>query len=126
MLPTDQKPVMAKLDASSVSTLSLASLAPRRSLTRLTLTGLPDPTISVDLAVSHSPHLVSDLAYLLKAALNTLANHGYIPRNGSATVEEIHRGVMEGFNVEHDFAAFVVSFATVSTLWFVPSSITRD
>jgi hypothetical protein len=34
--------------------------------------------------------------------------------SGSATVEQIHRGVMEGFNVEHDFAAFVVSFATVS------------
>ena len=48
------------------------------------------------------------------AALNTLANHGYIPRNGSASVEQIHRGVMEAFNVEHDFAAFVVYFATVS------------
>jgi len=47
-------------------------------------------------------------------ALNTLANHGYIPRNGVATVEEIQRGVMEGFNVEHDFAAFVVSFATLA------------
>jgi hypothetical protein len=47
-------------------------------------------------------------------ALNTLANHGYIPRNGSCTVEEIHHGVMEGFNVEHDFAAFVVSFATLA------------
>jgi len=47
-------------------------------------------------------------------ALNTLANHGYIPHNGSATVEQIHRGVMEAFNVEHDFAAFVVSFATLA------------
>jgi hypothetical protein len=48
------------------------------------------------------------------AALNTLANHGYIPRNGIATPEEILTAVMEAFNMDHDFGQFVVSFATVS------------
>jgi hypothetical protein len=46
-------------------------------------------------------------------ALNTLANHGYIPRNGFCKTEEIIEGVMTGFNMEHDFACFLASFATM-------------
>ncbi|KAJ7655394.1 Chloroperoxidase [Mycena rosella] len=33
-------------------------------------------------------------------ALNTLANHGYIPRNGIASFEEISLAMMEAFNLE--------------------------
>jgi hypothetical protein len=46
--------------------------------------------------------------------LNTLANHGYIDRSGVDTTENIMLAVMEGANMEHDFAAFVVSFATLA------------
>jgi hypothetical protein len=64
--------------------------------------------------------------------LNTLANHGYIDRrwgicpsslliftltvfvSGVDTSENIMKAIMEGGNMEHDFAAFVVSFATMA------------
>ncbi|KAJ7496831.1 Chloroperoxidase [Mycena latifolia] len=42
-------------------------------------------------------------------AMNTLANHGYIPRNGIATVEEIILAVMEAFNLELNLGATVVA-----------------
>ncbi|KAJ7592839.1 Chloroperoxidase [Mycena floridula] len=38
-------------------------------------------------------------------AMNTLANHGYIPRNGIATFEEIVIALMEAFNLERTFGA---------------------
>jgi hypothetical protein len=46
--------------------------------------------------------------------LNTLANHGYLDRSGVDTTENIMKAIMEGGNMEHDFAAFVVSFATMA------------
>ncbi|KAJ7588965.1 Chloroperoxidase [Mycena floridula] len=42
-------------------------------------------------------------------AMNTLANHGYIPRNGIATFEEIVIGLMETFNLGIDFASTMVA-----------------
>ncbi|KAH6897767.1 Chloroperoxidase [Coprinopsis sp. MPI-PUGE-AT-0042] len=38
--------------------------------------------------------------------LNTLANHGYIPRNGIATPAQLIIGVQEGFNMENVVARF--------------------
>jgi len=38
-------------------------------------------------------------------AMNTLANHGYIPRNGIASFEEITLALMEAFNLELTFGA---------------------
>lgn len=38
--------------------------------------------------------------------LNTLANHGYIPRNGIATPAQLIIGVQEGFNMENIVARF--------------------
>jgi hypothetical protein len=38
-------------------------------------------------------------------AMNTLANHGYIPRNGIASFEEITLALMEAFNTELLFSA---------------------
>ncbi|KIJ22762.1 hypothetical protein M422DRAFT_276766 [Sphaerobolus stellatus SS14] len=40
--------------------------------------------------------------------MNTLANHGYIPRNGVARPDQIITAVMEAFNFGNDFAKFVV------------------
>ncbi|KAF5359269.1 hypothetical protein D9756_003077 [Leucocoprinus leucothites] len=40
--------------------------------------------------------------------LNTLANHGYIPRNGIATPEQLISAVQEGFNMEYFLALNVV------------------
>ncbi|KAF7354113.1 Cloroperoxidase [Mycena venus] len=37
-------------------------------------------------------------------AMNTLANHGYISRNGVSTLEELVNGMMEAFNVDVNFA----------------------
>jgi hypothetical protein len=39
--------------------------------------------------------------------LNTLASHGYIPRNGVATPTQIINAVQEGFNMGNDLATFV-------------------
>ncbi|KAF8900069.1 Chloroperoxidase [Mucidula mucida] len=38
-------------------------------------------------------------------AMNTLANHGYVSRNGITSFEEIVVGLMEAFNLERVFAA---------------------
>ncbi|KAH8806860.1 heme-thiolate peroxidase, partial [Flagelloscypha sp. PMI_526] len=46
--------------------------------------------------------------------LNTLANHGYLPRNGIATFEDIVNAVGEGFNMEHDLASGLAAFAMLS------------
>ncbi|PPQ64867.1 hypothetical protein CVT26_002585 [Gymnopilus dilepis] len=40
-------------------------------------------------------------------ALNTLASHGYLPRNGVATPVQIVTAVQEGFNLENSFARFL-------------------
>ncbi|KAF8801693.1 Cloroperoxidase [Phlegmacium glaucopus] len=39
--------------------------------------------------------------------LNTLASHGWLPRNGIATPAQIVNAVQEGFNMDNDFAVFV-------------------
>ncbi|KAJ7159356.1 hypothetical protein C8R43DRAFT_1124565 [Mycena crocata] len=43
------------------------------------------------------------------AAMNTLANHGYISRNGITSFEEIIRGVGEAFNIDRDMGAGMAS-----------------
>ncbi|KZP12356.1 Cloroperoxidase [Athelia psychrophila] len=62
--------------------------------------------------------LIADAAHPYKAAgpndirgpcpgLNTLASHGYLPRNGIATPQEIISAVQEGFNMGNDIAILV-------------------
>ncbi|KAJ7936147.1 Chloroperoxidase [Mycena leptocephala] len=41
--------------------------------------------------------------------MNTLANHGYIPRNGIASFEEIVTGAMEAFNVQSGLMEFITA-----------------
>ncbi|KAJ7627233.1 Chloroperoxidase [Roridomyces roridus] len=41
--------------------------------------------------------------------MNTLANHGFIPRNGIATFEEITLAQVEAFNLDINFGAFLVA-----------------
>ncbi|PPQ65538.1 hypothetical protein CVT26_000495 [Gymnopilus dilepis] len=41
-------------------------------------------------------------------ALNTLASHGYLPRNGIVTPVQLVNAVQEGFNLENSFARFLV------------------
>ncbi|GJJ14072.1 hypothetical protein Clacol_008329 [Clathrus columnatus] len=40
--------------------------------------------------------------------LNTLANHGYLPRSGVARPDQLVTAVMEGFNLGNNFAKFLV------------------
>ncbi|KAH7100840.1 Chloroperoxidase [Auriculariales sp. MPI-PUGE-AT-0066] len=47
-------------------------------------------------------------------ALNTLANHGYIPRNGVATAEQIIEAVVEGFGMHPDVAGFLVGYGVLT------------
>ncbi|KAJ6592660.1 Chloroperoxidase [Mycena capillaripes] len=47
-------------------------------------------------------------------AVNTLANHGYIPRNGIATFEELILGQVEGFNLDFNAAAGIATFAMLT------------
>ncbi|KAF7777913.1 hypothetical protein Agabi119p4_3985 [Agaricus bisporus var. burnettii] len=55
-------------------------------------------------------------------ALNTLANHGYISRNGIESPSNIVRGAMEGFNMNNDlskftcYAAFMVNGNLITDL----------
>ncbi|KAF7300837.1 Cloroperoxidase [Mycena kentingensis (nom. inval.)] len=42
-------------------------------------------------------------------AMNTLANHGYIPRNGVASFEELMNGMMEAFNLPQAVAAVLAA-----------------
>ncbi|KZP09521.1 heme-thiolate peroxidase [Athelia psychrophila] len=62
--------------------------------------------------------LIADAAHPYKAAgpndirgpcpgLNTLASHGYLPRNGIATPQQIMNAVQEGFNMGNDLALLV-------------------
>ncbi|KAJ7234528.1 hypothetical protein C8J57DRAFT_1531468 [Mycena rebaudengoi] len=46
---------------------------------------------------------------IILAAMNTLANHGYIPRNGIASFEEITLGMMEASNLELNFGIGLVA-----------------
>nr|GAT56219.1 heme-thiolate peroxidase [Mycena chlorophos] len=41
--------------------------------------------------------------------MKTLANHGYIPRSGIASFEDIVSGMMEAFNLDRDFGAFITA-----------------
>ncbi|KAF5359306.1 hypothetical protein D9756_003057 [Leucocoprinus leucothites] len=65
-----------------------------------------------------STKLVNDYAHPWRApspndmrgpcpGLNTLASHGYLPRNGIATPAQIINAAMEGFNMENGIARFV-------------------
>ena len=46
--------------------------------------------------------------------LNALANHGYLPRNGIATVAQLIQASQEGFNLGYDFARAVSSLAVLT------------
>lgn len=44
--------------------------------------------------------------------LNTLANHGYLPRNGKGiTLDILKDGMLDGFNIEHADAVLLYSQA---------------
>ncbi|KZT33644.1 Cloroperoxidase [Sistotremastrum suecicum HHB10207 ss-3] len=47
-------------------------------------------------------------------ALNTLANHGYLPRSGIVTIQNIMDATREGFNMDHDLSAFLAGFALLA------------
>ncbi|KAF7296002.1 Cloroperoxidase [Mycena kentingensis (nom. inval.)] len=41
--------------------------------------------------------------------LNTMANHGYLPRNGIVSFEDLVNGMIEVFNIDLDFGAFIAA-----------------
>lgn len=43
--------------------------------------------------------------------MNTLANHGYLPRNGIATLLELIVAQKQGFNVDYDLGAVLAIVA---------------
>ncbi|KZS88572.1 Cloroperoxidase [Sistotremastrum niveocremeum HHB9708] len=47
-------------------------------------------------------------------ALNTLANHGYLPRDGIASFEQILAATREGFNMDRDLAGFLAGFSMMA------------
>ncbi|KAJ7127464.1 hypothetical protein C8R43DRAFT_1134716 [Mycena crocata] len=55
-------------------------------------------------------------------AMNTLANHGYISRNGITSFEEIIHGTGEAFNIDRDMAAGMAALNLVRIV--IASSIT--
>lgn len=48
------------------------------------------------------------------AGLNTLANHGYLPRNGIVSLGDIVTAVQEGFNMEYTLATGLASFGMLA------------
>jgi len=46
--------------------------------------------------------------------LNTLANHGYLPRNGVASFEQIVQATGEGFNMDYDLASALTAFGVLA------------
>ncbi|KDQ53210.1 hypothetical protein JAAARDRAFT_210155 [Jaapia argillacea MUCL 33604] len=46
--------------------------------------------------------------------LNTMANHGYLPRNGIVSSADIINGAQEAFNVDYNFSVALASFALLS------------
>ncbi|KDQ50980.1 hypothetical protein JAAARDRAFT_544016 [Jaapia argillacea MUCL 33604] len=46
--------------------------------------------------------------------LNTMANHGYLPRNGIVSAADIINGAQEAFNVDYNFSVALASFALLS------------
>ncbi|KAG5339833.1 hypothetical protein C0989_003402 [Termitomyces sp. Mn162] len=46
--------------------------------------------------------------------LNTLANHGYIPRNGVASFEQIVEAATHGFNMDYDLASGLTAFGMLA------------
>ncbi|GLB42846.1 putative peroxidase, family 2 [Lyophyllum shimeji] len=46
--------------------------------------------------------------------LNTLANHGYLPRNGIASFEEIINATTHGYNMDYDLASGLAAFAMLA------------
>ncbi|KAG6830338.1 hypothetical protein H0H87_008434 [Tephrocybe sp. NHM501043] len=47
--------------------------------------------------------------------LNTLANHGYLPRNGVASFAEIIDGTTKGFNMDYDLASGFAAFGILAS-----------
>ncbi|KAJ6529360.1 hypothetical protein B0H19DRAFT_1274391 [Mycena capillaripes] len=66
------------------------------------------PIVSVPYVPSGNSKYNIGLTVLL-AGMNTLANHGYIPRNGVASFEEIVTGTMEAFNVQSSLMEFITA-----------------
>ncbi|TFL05778.1 Chloroperoxidase [Pterulicium gracile] len=46
--------------------------------------------------------------------LNVMANHGYIPRSGVATFEQLIAGAQEAFNMDYNFAMAVSAFGILA------------
>ncbi|CAA7263571.1 unnamed protein product [Cyclocybe aegerita] len=97
---------------------SLAGLSERELDAILPTLELREPALPPGPLKDTSAKLVNDKAHPWKPlrrgdirgpcpGLNTLASHGYLPRNGIATPAQIINAVQEGFNMENDLAIFV-------------------
>jgi len=103
----------------SQNTLALPGLHPRASSGGVVI--VPPPNLSNQTGLKQIPD--ADHPYQAPGpndqrgpcpALNTLANHGYLPRNGVASFEQIVVAVREGFNMEYKLAAALAGFGMLS------------
>ncbi|KAF8139008.1 aromatic peroxygenase precursor, partial [Boletus edulis] len=99
---------------------SLAGLSQEevRAVTRQFGGNMPGPQPLPPPISDTSGKLVNDAAHPFKPlrpgdirgpcpGLNTLASHGYLPRNGVVTPAQIITAVQEGYNLGHQFASFL-------------------
>ncbi|CAA7262403.1 unnamed protein product [Cyclocybe aegerita] len=97
---------------------SLAGLSERELDSVLPTLGYREPAPPPGPLKDTSAKLVNDKAHPWKPlrrgdirgpcpGLNTLASHGYLPRNGVATPVQIINAIQEGFNMENSIAIFV-------------------
>jgi len=101
------------------ATLALPAHHPRSSAGGVVI--VPPPDLGNQTGIAQIP----DAAHPFQApglndqrgpcpGLNTLANHGYLPRNGIASFKQIINATREGFNMGYDLSSALASFAMLA------------
>ncbi|KAG6832013.1 hypothetical protein H0H92_006049 [Tricholoma furcatifolium] len=99
-----------------VSNLSLLSAYPTQN--GVLITAPPKQTYTGILQIPDPAHpYIAPGANDLRGpcpGLNTLANHGYLPRNGIVSFEDIVNATTHGFNMDYDLASALASIGMLS------------
>jgi hypothetical protein len=62
-------------------------------------------------ADDHNPSFVLLCPARPCPGMNTLANHGYLPRSGIVTFLDLIKGQKEGYNIDYDLGAALAAIA---------------
>ncbi|KAF5380171.1 hypothetical protein D9615_006106 [Tricholomella constricta] len=103
--------------AASLPALAFPNLASRHQ-TGMPIVAPPRPTDTGSIPIPDPAHpFLAPGPYDLRGpcpGLNTLANHGYLPRNGVATFEEIVIATTHVYNMDYDLASALTAFGMLA------------